>query len=647
MALKYCYCRYEHPHETEQFGELLSKLANYFSNKRETAYFIACGEILVNGRAFDALLLTPYAIFGIEFKNYASDGDIIRVIDNDVEGSWLVYHSNGQPLMVVKDGERRQLSVDGGKFSNPYKQAFSNRQKLRDSLKELGLGKSVLNDVEDYSRRVSYFVVFTKDVDLESKCEMLHGTKQWLNVTTNNKFTSSLDSKLKSYSKPVFSDDEILHFLSRWGFDDLRDRSEWDKQKYEIGKENPFSAKQNTTRDTKIDFNMNFRPSSAMQDMEMQRSRFMRKIIDLSKDGDLVFTFLMSFVMTLTIARLWWWENQKDIVVIVLLFVLAFWVGYSFFIRDSHKTRRLSNRGEFVDGSLQVMGVNKFTFGSVLLCHIGWVALAALLYLSADPLKSQLPESSDKFYGAFYAMLRLMCVLLKNCAAVFGSITLFSLLFRLLNLRVDTFHEKVSSVINCLTLMPCTRSDISSDKGTAKEYWDDLRKWFRTLVAMSAYVVFLWVGFTFLFDRELFMTKYRYWPLKQNVEKANVAGEVIPSDKPVEPIRKMKSENNVKEEEATIQKEPQKFVKVISLRFNTSSLHMRYGETYNLRQLLIIEPYDANEPLEWSVANSDYLSIDSQTGEVTNYMSGGKQSVVAVTTESQKIEASIMINSRE
>lgn len=649
MALKYCYHKYENSHETEQFSELLPKLANYFSKKQETAFFVACGEMKLNGRAFDALLLTPYVVVGIEFKNYAKDGDIVRVIDNDVAGSWLVYHSDGQPVMEVKDGVRQLLSVEGGTFSNPYKQAYSNRQKLRDSLIELGMGKTVLKDVEDYSRRVPYFIVFTKNLDLESKCEMLRGTKQWLKVTTNNQFISVLDSKIGQYTIPAFTYEEILNFLNRWGFGDLRDPSEWSQQKYEIEhEENSPSDKQNTPRNSDFDKNNDYKPSTSMQDMEIQRSQFMRMCVNLVQNGDMVFLFLMSFVMSATMACLWWWKSQSNIINIGMLLIMAFIVGFCFFIRKDHQTRKLHNNGECVDGIFQMKGVNKFSFGSVFLCHLGWLMLAALFFLSADPLRDQIPASSDRYYGAFYALLRLMCVLLKNCAAVFGSITLLSLLFRLLNLRDDTFHEKSSPIISCLAMMPCTRSDISSDKSTVKEYWDDLWKWFRTLIAMSACVVIFWGVLTLLFDRELFVEKFRYWPLRQIVEKTNMVdtSETQFNDKPDEQ-RTSGPDNSVTNKEPAIQEKTQKLVKVISLSFSQSSVHMRYGETYNLRQLLVVEPQDANEPLHWSVANNNYLSIDNQTGVLTSYMSGNRQFAVAVISDSQKAEATIMINSRE
>lgn len=231
MALKYFYNIYKHVEETEQFSELLPKLTSYFGDKSETAYFIGCGEMGVNGRSIDALLITANAFIAIEFKNYAEDGDIITVIDNDSQGSWLVYNPDGSPK---KDENGEHLYVKGGQFENPYSQAHSNRQILSKTLKDSGIAASVIKDRKAYSGRVPYFVIFTKDLDLKTRCTLTPNTKSWFKVTTNSKFIDELDSKLKSYKDSAFTDEEILDFLERWGFNELHEPSEWSWQKYKL-----------------------------------------------------------------------------------------------------------------------------------------------------------------------------------------------------------------------------------------------------------------------------------------------------------------------------------------------------------------------------------------------------------------------------
>ena len=133
MALKYFCNGFEHPNETEQFGKLLPIIDKYYCNKEETAYFIGCGELKINNRALDALLISPKVVVGIEFKNYGDDGDYVKVVDNDVD-RWYVYSSD-KKSKYRKDGT--ELYVEGGaNYNNPYSQAFSNRQQLSSSLRE-------------------------------------------------------------------------------------------------------------------------------------------------------------------------------------------------------------------------------------------------------------------------------------------------------------------------------------------------------------------------------------------------------------------------------------------------------------------------------------------------------------------------------
>lgn len=103
-----------------------------------------------------------------------------------------------------------------------------------------------------------------------------------------------------------------------------------------------------------------------------------------------------------------------------------------------------------------------------------------------------------------------------------------------------------------------------------------------------------------------------------------------------------------KQESATItDREEQPKDKIIrELQFVRSSISLGYGKSYDLRQLLAIEPHNATESLSWSVANSNYLSINAKTGVVTSYMSPSQQFAVTVTSKSGNAEATIMINSR-
>lgn len=104
-----------------------------------------------------------------------------------------------------------------------------------------------------------------------------------------------------------------------------------------------------------------------------------------------------------------------------------------------------------------------------------------------------------------------------------------------------------------------------------------------------------------------------------------------------------------KQESATIttREEQAKDIKIRELQFVRPSIQLGYGESYDLRQYLAIQPHNATESLSWSVANGNDLSINAKTGVVTSKMSShSQQCVVAVTSESGKAEATIMINGR-
>ena len=100
-----------------------------------------------------------------------------------------------------------------------------------EDLKDSGIAASVIKDRKAYSGRVPYFVIFTKDLDLETRRTLTPNTKSWFKVTTNSKFIDELDSKLNSYKDSAFTDEEILNFLKRWGFNELHDPSEWSWKK--------------------------------------------------------------------------------------------------------------------------------------------------------------------------------------------------------------------------------------------------------------------------------------------------------------------------------------------------------------------------------------------------------------------------------
>ena len=625
MALKYFCNGFEHPNETEQFGKLLPIIDKYYCNKEETAYFIGCGELKINNRALDALLISPKVVVGIEFKNYGDDGDYVKVVDNDVD-RWYVYSSD-KKSKYRKDGT--ELYVEGGaNYNNPYSQAFSNRQQLSSSLRENV--KDV--NIKELSKRVPFFIVFNKEIKIMG--EISKTNELWLKIVTNSGFIDSLNLTIKDKT-PILTDSQIRNYLSRWGFRDFHDPSEWSthKKSFNYGNKEQSNNTFGRTEQTPTTITTSY---SSGQEL----SQLSRKYMELARKGDIVFLFLMSFVMTFTMAQRWWWDSQKNLINIIIIIVVSFLIGLFFVVRSYHKTRPVPKSGEYVNGIPLIKGLNKFSFGAVLLSHFSWMVLAALFCVFMDPLRNLIPANSETFYGSFYALLRTMCVLLKSVGYVIGGITIVSFIIRLLSINSSTFHNQTSTK-DCLSMMPCTRSDISIDGDVIKDYWADLWRWFRVIIVMSAYVALIWVGLTLLFDMDFFKEKYRYWPLKYKTEQVDTKIDV-------EPTKTLKSfgNKNGKPGKTDYVGQP-KTIKIRDLHFSRSSIKLRNGESYNLRQLLVIEPQNATESLSWSVANSDYLSIDAKTGIVTSNMYGSQQFTVTVSSKSGNVEATIMVNGNE
>ena len=623
MALKYYYEGYEYTHEDQQFEVLLTLLNNYFLYKNKTAYFIGFGERKINNKALDALLILPEAVIGIEFKSYGNDGDIAEVTDNGVD-PWYVYDSNGNPK---HDNDGNLLYVKGGTDGKiPNEQASINRRGLTSSLLEFDQdsGYNAIKDKNEISIHTPYFIVFNKELIIRENFS--RSNKLWLKVTTNNSFIHALEECLKDKTT-LLSDKEIVAFLDRWGFREFHDASDWSTHKATV-----IQRKKQKEQIT-------FTPTNVYGIKPSQSNVFTQlsgKYKKLAQKGDMAFLFLISFAMTLTIAKRWWWDTQDNIVNIAIMFVVAFFVGLFFVISSSHKTRAVPVKGELIDDMPQIIGLNIFSYGSVIFSHLSWLGLSAILCIFADPIRDFIPNNSEAFYGAFYGLLRIMCILLKTAGYVMGSITLASFIFRILSINNYSSQNNSPSSFSFLTMMPCTRSDINIDNNQMTEYWYDLWRWFKNLIKMSAYITIIWVLLTFIFDSNLFKSKYNYWPMTNKTETN------------VKPSKQAKEKEE--EQEDSIPGRPHgtvrpTIIKIQQLEFNKPSIKLGYGESYDLRKLLIIEPQDATEPLSGSVADRKYLSI-TETGIVTSRMSEDLQFIVTVTSKIGKHEASIMINSK-
>lgn len=423
MALFYYLGEYKKAHELDQFEKLLFILKSYFDNINITAYLL--GSVRVNGADLDALLITKKAFIGLEFKNYAREGCHVLAMEN----SWPVFDENNKPI-IEGDGE---LVVKGGSDDkNPAGQAQINRSKVSRLLMEFKKD----NNKENYAKRVPWFIIFHKELIIENKLNK--SEKTWLEIKTKNTFLASLDSKLNNYETEIVTDDEIRRFLNDLGILNFKPASNWKK---------PSMIKEKTGLE-----------------LLPVLSDFYKKQADR---GVIVFHALLCLIMAIVMMFSWKW-NIKSIwmnIGAALVVAILTWVLSLLRVKD---VRPVPWKG-FVEGGMdKIKGLNKFSFTDVLLCHSFWIAVAGGVYFFLPVLLDTL--LSDNY--AFFYLIKKMGSLIQSASIAIAVITAVSFVFRIYEMLSNTRDEYNYFSRYCLTMMPCTRSDIKGHKRS--EYFVDV-----------------------------------------------------------------------------------------------------------------------------------------------------------------------------
>ena len=107
--------------------------------------------------------------------------------------------------------------------------------------------------------------------------------------------------------------------------------------------------------------------------------------------------------------------------------------------------------------------------------------------------------------------------LIQSASIAIAVITAVSFVFRIYEILSNTRDEYNYFSRYCLTMMPCTRSDIKGHKRS--EYFVDVFAWFGGLITKSAFIVVVWISLTFFFDNALFNANFQYWPFKPSTTK--------------------------------------------------------------------------------------------------------------------------------
>lgn len=173
MAVKiFKISEYDHKAETKQFDEICSVLKSLYVSQ-DCLYI---GNFNIEGVELDSLLITPYCIRIIEFKNWGG-----KIIAGE-NGNWT---ANGR----IVEG--------GGCNKSPFTQMRLNRSRTSSGLSRL-LQKDITNKVKGC-------VLFAKRSDIHN--ELSPTVKTWMDICDNSSIEELLRNDL---SKPViFSKGEI------------------------------------------------------------------------------------------------------------------------------------------------------------------------------------------------------------------------------------------------------------------------------------------------------------------------------------------------------------------------------------------------------------------------------------------------------
>ncbi len=136
---------FDHTHERQLFDEFCNKLYSNFHQSPDL--YLCIGNLHVEGRELDAVLIKQDAISVIEFKNY---------------GGALTFHENGDwPITVIQDGNANTISVRGGANENPYQQVRRNKFALLNTLNLFG------NFQNTNLGHISGIVLFSKNIEFD------------------------------------------------------------------------------------------------------------------------------------------------------------------------------------------------------------------------------------------------------------------------------------------------------------------------------------------------------------------------------------------------------------------------------------------------------------------------------------------------
>jgi hypothetical protein len=160
--------RYATTHENRFWNKLVSELKVHYENKSE--YVLIVGNLIVDGKQLDALLIKDDAIVVIDFKNY---GGILEISENS---TWTV---SG---VLVNSGRK-----------NPFSQLSDNKYGLLQAL-EKRLASGYKNWVN--LGHINAVVLFHQDIDYDNNNigrDLSQSASKWFSITDLKHICQTLD----------------------------------------------------------------------------------------------------------------------------------------------------------------------------------------------------------------------------------------------------------------------------------------------------------------------------------------------------------------------------------------------------------------------------------------------------------------------
>ncbi|MDE6195090.1 MAG: NERD domain-containing protein [Muribaculaceae bacterium] len=162
-----------HNHELAQYESFAASMQRIAASKGIDG--ILLGNVVCDNVSLDALLLTSFGVFIIEFKNYKGV-DRIRITG---QKEFQCLKSNGERMTLI-DGSF--LNVKGGSLASPYEQAKKNRIAVCNTLKR------VFGDGTARKIHVGVAIVFNGQMAIEGIDRIIESERRWLTVVDSKGF---------------------------------------------------------------------------------------------------------------------------------------------------------------------------------------------------------------------------------------------------------------------------------------------------------------------------------------------------------------------------------------------------------------------------------------------------------------------------